>query len=557
MNKAEIKIGLAAALTGFFTFFTLTNTDIWWHLASAREMLVGPGFLREDPFSFTPSVEPWINVHWLYQLINFGFYNIAGVWGVLVFKTLVVCFSCFFLLKAFCKKSINMLSLSLFVLVLFSIRFEFLARPVLISLLCMSLNVFFMERWIADKKAKWIGLILLMQVFWANCQGLFVLGPFLSFAYFSGHNLLSNNPLLNKIKGIFFIPVLQFLLSAINPNGLKLLGYPFGLYGKINPSESNLYSQNISENIPLMGLWRSSQQYILFVVVGSSLILLLFMFSSLKNNEDKNNGLEGSVANRQLLVAHLIILLAFSLLAFISKRNVILFLFISSGLLAYYSSQFVFKKTDRKYSGLTLFQWGGFALAFALLGAGINHFRLLNNSPFSPPLSPFRYPVESVQILKKESFSGNIFNAARYGGYLNFHLYPSKKSFIDGRFVIKEPQFFQNYLNVLDNPQTFPQLQQSYEIEKVLIPLALFSRYQKLAHWLYQQKNWRLSYTNGTEALFSLNLEEKGEGLNLKDEATVNNIELELKNKWKNHPQLLQESLYHLQQSIMGLTSPN
>ena len=62
-------------------WFPLTNTDIWWHLASAREMLANGQVLRVDPFSSDVLGQSWVDVHWLFQLSAYGIYRIAGVFG--------------------------------------------------------------------------------------------------------------------------------------------------------------------------------------------------------------------------------------------------------------------------------------------------------------------------------------------------------------------------------------------------------------------------------------------------------------------------------------------
>ena len=73
IKKGKIPTVLAvmvlSLLSAYFVYFPITNTDIWWHLTTAREMLTQKSILYFDPFSYTLNNPEWINLHWIFQLI--------------------------------------------------------------------------------------------------------------------------------------------------------------------------------------------------------------------------------------------------------------------------------------------------------------------------------------------------------------------------------------------------------------------------------------------------------------------------------------------------------
>jgi hypothetical protein len=70
----------------FLALFPLRNNDLWWHLASGREMIERGGFLRDDPFSFTGFMGAWVDNEWLSQLVFYGTWLIGGNLGLVVLR---------------------------------------------------------------------------------------------------------------------------------------------------------------------------------------------------------------------------------------------------------------------------------------------------------------------------------------------------------------------------------------------------------------------------------------------------------------------------------------
>ena len=68
-----------SAVVALFAVFPLTDTDIWWHLACAREWVT----------TWTPVREPVVNVHEYFQQTVAFVYNLGGARLLVAFKAIL------------------------------------------------------------------------------------------------------------------------------------------------------------------------------------------------------------------------------------------------------------------------------------------------------------------------------------------------------------------------------------------------------------------------------------------------------------------------------------
>lgn len=61
---------LIVLVTGLlFSWHSLTDLDIWFHLRSGRDLLDGQGVTAVNRYSFTEPDHPWVNHEWLFQIL--------------------------------------------------------------------------------------------------------------------------------------------------------------------------------------------------------------------------------------------------------------------------------------------------------------------------------------------------------------------------------------------------------------------------------------------------------------------------------------------------------
>ncbi|MDX6769521.1 MAG: hypothetical protein SF051_08320 [Elusimicrobiota bacterium] len=68
----------------------LYNPDLFWHLSAGREIWTRGAIPRTDPFSFTMGGAPWVDFEWLFQLVVHAVESAGGLWGLRVFKALLL-----------------------------------------------------------------------------------------------------------------------------------------------------------------------------------------------------------------------------------------------------------------------------------------------------------------------------------------------------------------------------------------------------------------------------------------------------------------------------------
>ena len=75
---------------------TPADTDMYWHLATGQYIAATRAIPMSDPFSWTMRGVPWVDVHWLSQVITYGMYQLTGFAGLALGVGLlaVVAFAC-------------------------------------------------------------------------------------------------------------------------------------------------------------------------------------------------------------------------------------------------------------------------------------------------------------------------------------------------------------------------------------------------------------------------------------------------------------------------------
>ena len=509
-----------------------------------REMILTKSFLYSDPFAYSVDNPQWIDLHWFSQILFLSVFNLFSSTGLLFFKCFIVFLICLILSFSNQSKKGAFVTGIIFSMLIFEMRMLVLVRPILLTVLYMSIFFWSLEHYLALRDKKYLFILIPVQVLWTNSQGLFILGPIIFGCYVFGEcsqrfvdRKRSNQPIWTGIKKI--IPVnlitslgLLVLSCLVNPYGFSGFLFPFKLFKRIEPGLENIYSHNISENIPLMDLSGKDQRYIYIYLLVICLSTISFFFNK-----------------KSFRWAHVFLCIAFFYLGFIAKRNSILYSVIIPPVLGFnfYTGYFVIK-SKKKVRSLTdsVLDTGKYILTgciiLVLLFDIFVSIAMLKIYPSKQSISPFRVPVEAVQYLKEHPIPGNIFNSIRYGGYLIWHLFPDKKVYIDGRLIIRSERFFFNYLSLLDNPKLFSSLMDRHDITHAVLPIAIFPRYMPLVKWLYKSHMWDLVFVNGESVIFSKNNININRIFDLDSREDIQYIRNSIDERWKNDSSIRKEA---------------
>src|SRR5258708_1822230 len=181
-------------LTVLFATHLINDTDLGFHLKGGQWILENHRFPTNDTYTYTISGQPYLDIHWLYQvclylLFRMGNYPLADLFHVLLIT------SAFFFVFKRLRLSETPLWLCVFLLLtaVAACEIRFRARPEVASWLFLSLTL-----WVLDhrfhRKADLLFLLPLIQLLWVNMEGLFILGwaamaAYLASSYFHSHRI--------------------------------------------------------------------------------------------------------------------------------------------------------------------------------------------------------------------------------------------------------------------------------------------------------------------------------------------------------------------------------
>jgi hypothetical protein len=503
----NLPLFLCILLSAFFVYFPVTDADIFWHLAAGREIFGQKHFLYTDPFSYTLVSPQWIDLHWLFQLLCYGMYSIGAEQGLIILKLLFVSFTAALLCLTHRQKRYLLFCAFLTPILLYQVRYCVDVRPVLVTVFFTTVYVFLFERARLTGKHGLLWWCVPFQIIWTNCQGLYMIGLFIIGAYW----IEAAVDFLREKNGRPVLHMVVMLACAgsclINPCGVSGLLLPFELFSRIVPDAKNIFSLNITENIPLFSLGGYDAGYRTLVIVTALTACLLLVLN-----------------RKNIRISHLVLFSGFLFLACCAVRNVLLYVVAVIPIICHYASTAdLWKRFDALRPCLrSVFLKAAWAFAFLmLLVPAYRHASIASLCLRHGALSPFRFPEKITELIKRNPVPGNMFNDIRYGGYLMWHLYPGKKVFIDTRLVIRPPEFFAEYLAISEHPELFAQVAEKFTITHAILPSALFTRHMKLINWLYYSGSWRLEYADGVSVLFVRSDVPHGQFLDLSSDTTV------------------------------------
>jgi len=220
-------------------------TAIFWGIASTgpillnsdgdlpRHILVGK-LIRTtqhidltDIFSFRTTGYPSFPHEWLSQVILSGFYDLAGLGGVVIFTSILVTITWAIIYYDALRRSKSLISALLFTgLGIGASLIHILPRPHLFSYLFTTLWILVLEQIYKDRPQKWWLLPMLMLI-WVNLHGMFVLGIAIWLIYLVGD-------LFEKLSRAWFTStktrsmlsggILAFFATFLSPSGYKIWG---------------------------------------------------------------------------------------------------------------------------------------------------------------------------------------------------------------------------------------------------------------------------------------------------------------------------------------------
>lgn len=462
-----------------FAIFPLTDTDIWWHLACAREWVT----------TWTPVRTPIVNVHEFFQLVVGFVYGLGGAPLLVAIKA--VLWGIVFWLFLRRSGSASLAKWVLCLVFLFLFRYQFEMRPVLFSLLFLGVYwnaiPWLAKEWYESrfgvKRVAYAALILVVQWIWCKCQGLYVLGPIFATLVLCACLLESKKQ--GRLCAKFVVPQVAFVLLLwtmpfLHREGLALFLYPFGLLDRLLglTQSAAIFASEIAENRSPITLLMAGENWIVSVIM-IVLSLVGMVVAGLNCRSVKS-----------------LWMFAMAILALVAERNFVLFLPVLLGMLPISSKQ-------PKVATSSLIPHISLPTVYCLLPTlfilGL-WARSLTAYDFSM-VAFQRVPVDAARWMQEHPHQGRLFNDDRAGGYLAL-MNPADSIYIDGRFILKTAEFFERYLNYAEDSALFMRDADSLGIDRALFPLQYYARWDKLILALDRDSRWHLAYRDEYFAVF-------------------------------------------------------
>ena len=233
--------------------FPLYDTDFWWHLKTGELILQRGELPIIDWFTFTDAEQPWIDLHWGFQLLITFLYRLGGVNLVILVKAGVITAAVGVAWFAAGREIPAWLKVPLWGLAVVTISGRGYERPEMLSQLFLALWLFVAFR--VEKQPRLIWLLPVIQLVWVNCHALFVLGLVVGAAYVidavardfaQGRYGLEISPLKPTGRAMIRAGGLVALACFANPYFEDGALFPLTLYRKFTV-EQDFYSQRIGE----------------------------------------------------------------------------------------------------------------------------------------------------------------------------------------------------------------------------------------------------------------------------------------------------------------------
>jgi len=482
MKSLQLLISASIFLLLFIGFFhpiySITQ-DLGRHLITGEIILKTHFVPKTNLFSYTYPDFPFINHHWLSEVLYYISFQKLGFNGLLVLNTALALVS-FGLILLTAKKSspIALLFCSLLYIPILFERTD--VRPEFFSFLFLSLFIIILYKFRSychpeqregphrilrkaqnDKKHYLIFLLPLLELFWVNMHIYFPIGVIITLFFALDYLLLRKFKINKQILILASVLALTTLATLINPNGLKGALYPFSVFQN--------YGYPIEENQNIFFLWSLiHKQSILFFFIAVPLLIgsLILNF-------------------KRVYPFEWLISIFFTILAALSIRNFPLF--VLATLIPFVKSFSNIKLSLPKHFRTIFF--------ILLLGLAVFEAQQIYTK------KGFGFGVETgaknaVDFFIKENLKGPIFNNFDIGSYLDYRLYPKEKVFVDGRPEAYPSRFFQEiYIPMQLDDQRFDLEDKKYNFNTI------FFSHTDQTPWAEQflkqiilNKKWNLAY---------------------------------------------------------------
>lgn len=458
MEKAIKKYSVYFALFFLFCLSFSTSTDFSQDLG--RHLKLGEIILqiRRIPnvnlFSYTNTTFPFINHHWLAEVIYFLLKRMLGLFSLQILKIVLIFFAGLVSIKSALTKGSRLIVFltSLFLFPLLLDRLDI--RPELFGFLFFALLLYILFFQENRKLYYFVPFILLL---WVNIHITFIFGLGLVF--------------LKRNRFLLF----SLLVLLLNPHGLAGILYPINIWKN--------YGYTIVENQNLFFL----KSVILSPLIQYFLLSIPFIFIAL------------FILLARKKYTFFIILLTFFILPFWQIRHIPFFVLAAIPTVSYAFSLVLFSaKTNKRFEKSRNIIYAVFILLCILFSTAFifNTYYQVFDKGKSFGVGFDEQQKKATDFVLKSKLKGRIFNNFDIGGYVIYRLFPTYKVFVDNRPEAYPADFFQKvYIPLQENNDLREKIFRQYDIHTI------FFSHTDMTPWgrtfmeqILKESKWKMVY---------------------------------------------------------------
>jgi hypothetical protein len=407
--------------------FTRTaDPDLWWHLRFGQAVLAQRHLILRDPYSYSAPGNPWLNHEWLTEVLMAALYNAFGVVGLKLMK--FACSATFVVLfvTAMQDTAPPLMQAAILLVCALPIAPHVEFRPQLFTFVMVSGLLAILARYNYRGRAP-LWLALPMFALWSNLHGGWIIG--LGILGVFGAAVLAED--LAYGRGMSRGASLLGLTAAA---AVATLANPYG----IGAWQAVLHTLGDPHTRTAIVEWLSFPDSIAYHYRAHHYGSIIWKFLAVAIFAAFALAVWRAPRGRDFpLVCVALMMIA---AAFVAVRNLPIALLATAIPLARHGA--IALNSDLKplrERSATIYQ-----LMIAVTACEL----LFLSGLFSPELDANDpYPVGAVAFMKQHGLTGNILAEWPFGAYVIWHMAPSSRVFMDGRYdTVYPPQVIDDYL---------------------------------------------------------------------------------------------------------------
>lgn len=486
---AVVLFGSVALLVACLGLRRTWTVDYFWQLKSGQ-YVAQHGFIRGEPFSYTCPQHQRLEVHWAYCLGLYLLTNWFGVGAPVVVKCLLI-LAMFALIAALSLRRASFVTTAVVLTIAVMASYQrFFTRPEAVSYLLFAAVVVIVEKR-RRGRTRWIYLLPLLEIIWANVQGLFPLGPavvglwltceLVTWAWDKRKGVILDGERRRRLVDAAWLTTAMLLAPLVNPYGWRAYELAITQLHVLHGTSQKTFFQ---EHTSPFGFG-----YQFLALTYYEILIGLTLLSAIANW-------------RRMSLFWVALVLSQFYLSATAIRNLPLF--------ALVAVPFVVRNIgeaalwQRGASVRLLPAWRMLA-ACGVIGLCLYEswqittdrfsVRAGDTNQFGIGLAAHRYPVAAVEFLKTTGVKGRIFHSPDAGSCLLAHDFPV---FIDTRGEVYMDSLIDEYRAIMDSPANFDAAQRKWGFDVVMLPSGGYVDY---IHALSQRPDWRLVYLDSEAAV--------------------------------------------------------